>query len=137
MPHVPSTQPLILVIDGSQTRLKVLDIELRRQGYQVRATRDPVQLYRDLFAPTSTCTPALLLVGDHLSISGLEIVRAVRRRVRYHTLPIIKLGPRHLTHLLFAKLAGATDYLDTPFTIADLRALIARHAPLPQIPEQS
>jgi two-component system KDP operon response regulator KdpE len=109
----------ILIIDDEVQIRNFLEISLRTAGYeplQAATGRDALQLYAHK-------QPELILLDLGLpDISGHEVIRELRKRTQ---VPIIVLSVREEDADKVAALdAGANDYVQKPFSTAELLARI-------------
>ena len=105
-----------MVIDDSLTIRKLLDICLRRAGYQVQCFQDGVEAFRWLSLP-ERITPALVLVDLNLpKMDGYEIIRLLKANAAFAQTIFVILSQRDgVLDRLKGRLAGAHAYLTKPF----------------------
>ncbi len=116
---------LILVIDDSLTIRKLLDICLKRAGYQVQCCQDGVEALRWLSLPEAVI-PALMLVDLNLpKMDGYEIIRLLKAHPAFAQTIFVILSQRDgILDRLKGRLAGAQAYLTKPFKTDQLVAVI-------------
>jgi two-component system KDP operon response regulator KdpE len=112
----------ILIIDDEAQITRVLRAALSAQGFDARATNDPVEALRVFadWAPDLVITD-LMMPG----MTGVEVTRAIRER---SATPIVVLSVRdHERSKIEALDAGADDYVTKPFSIQELLARVRAH----------
>jgi DNA-binding response OmpR family regulator len=111
------TYKILLVEDDAQI-LRVLELELRHEGYEVETARDGLTgLERALKEPDLVVLDLMLPKLD-----GMEVCARIRAK---STVPIIMLTAKDRIPDRVAGLdAGADDYLAKPFSIEELLARI-------------
>ncbi len=118
----------ILVVDDDPFIVRLLEIELRASGFEVRTASDGAQgLARALEE-----RPDLVLADVMMpNVDGLELTRRLRADPRTAGIPVIMLTARGLSADKVEGLAaGADDYIvkpfDTPELVARIRGVIRR-----------
>ncbi|RYC31252.1 response regulator [Lichenibacterium minor] len=116
----------VLVVDDEPQIHRFLRPTLQAEGYRVEAATTG----RDALAMAARAEPDLVLLDLGLpDMDGLEVLRALRARSQ---VPVVILSARHAEGAKVAALdAGAHDYVDKPFGVAELMARIRaalRHA---------
>jgi DNA-binding response OmpR family regulator len=119
-PGTPSTErtyKILLVEDDAQI-LRVLELELKHEGYEVETARDGLAgLERALKEPDLVVLDLMLPKLD-----GMEVCARIRAKSK---VPIIMLTAKDRIPDRVAGLdAGADDYLSKPFSIEELLARI-------------
>src|SRR5260370_20540703 len=116
---------LVMVIDDSLTIRKILDICLRRAGYQVQCFAGGVEAFRWLSSPEAMI-PALVLVDLTLpKMDGYEIIRLLKANLAFAQTIFVILSRRDgVLDRLKGRLAGAHAYLTKPFKTDQLVAVI-------------
>jgi two-component system cell cycle response regulator len=116
----------ILVVDDSPVNLKLADILLRREGYQVHAVPD---------AEAALCVlrsvlPKVMLVDIQLpGIDGLELTRRVKREPRTQGITVIALTACAMKgDEERAMAAGCDGYLTKPIDTQSLGRRIREYA---------
>jgi DNA-binding response OmpR family regulator len=108
----------ILVVDDEPDIAGLISFCLTRNDYRVRVATDAHQgldeLHRD--------PPDLLLLDLMLpGMTGWELLREIRRRPRFASLPVVMLSARQEGEdRLNADRLGAADYITKPFSPSDL-----------------
>ncbi len=115
----------VMVIDDSLTIRKILDICLRRAGYQVQCFADGVEAFRWL-SMSETMIPALVLVDLNLpKMDGYEIIRLLKAKPAFAQTIFVILSQRAgILDRLKGRLAGAHAYLTKPFKTDQIIAVI-------------
>ncbi len=116
-PTTERTYKILLVEDDAQI-LRVLELELKHEGYEVETARDGLTgLERALKEPDLVVLDLMLPKLD-----GMEVCARIRAK---STVPIIMLTAKDRIPDRVAGLdAGADDYLAKPFSIEELLARI-------------
>jgi DNA-binding response OmpR family regulator len=127
-PCVEKQQLSIVVIDDSPTICKIIEVILSREGYRVQTFTDPVIALRDL-KTGNISMPDILFVDLLLPrTNGYRVIKCIRRLPAGKHIPIIVIS--RLTNFLDrlkAKLVGASDYLEKPFTVQQVIATVEKH----------
>lgn len=120
-----AVQGLVMVIDDSLTIRKIVDICLRRAGYQVQCFQDGVEALRWLSLPEAAI-PALVLVDLNLpKMDGYEIIQLLKAHPAFaQTIFVILSQCDGLLDRVKGRLAGAHAYVTKPFKIDQLVAVI-------------
>jgi len=115
-------QPNIMVVEDEDSLATLLQYNLEKEGYAVRAAGDGEE--------------ALLLVDEKLpdlivldwmlpKVSGIEVCRRLRQRPESRNVPIIMLTARgEETDRIRGLDTGADDYVIKPFSMTELAARI-------------
>lgn len=128
---------LVMVIDDSLTIRKLLDICLRRAGYEVQCFQDGVEAFRWLSLP-ERMIPALVLVDLNLpKMDGYEIIRLFKANPAFTQTIFVILSQRDgILDRLKGRLAGAHAYLTKPFktdqVVAVIQASLTDGVPSPE-----
>jgi DNA-binding response OmpR family regulator len=111
----------ILVVDDEASVVEVVELYLKREGFQVRTARDGIQALTAI----GERAPALVVLDLMLpSVDGLEIVRRLRLNLA-QSVPIIMLTARSQeTDRIVGLELGADDYVTKPFSPAELVARV-------------
>ena len=123
-------RPPVLLIDDSPTVRKIIEVTLRRVGYEVTAYADPVEALGAL-KRGEIPAPALAIVDVGLpKLDGYDVIRLLRASPQFQHLPIIVVSARDgILDRIKARLVGANEYLVKPIKMQDLRALVQQYAP--------
>ena len=111
-------QPLIMVIDDSQVIRTILNVCLRRAGYEVRCFEDGVQALGWLNTAQARI-PDLIFVDLGLpKLDGYEIIRLLKAKPALESTALVILSQRDgILDRLKGRLAGAHAYLTKPCKI--------------------
>ncbi len=118
----------LLVVDDDPFIARLLEIELRAAGYDVRVASDGVQA----FDPAQERRPDLVLADVMMpNMDGFELTRRLRQDPRTATVSVIMLTARGLSADKLEGFAiGADDYIvkpfDTPELLARIRGVLRR-----------
>jgi len=117
----------ILVIEDDETISEVVKIILEEQGFDVIQ-----DLKGDFFHThlSHEIIPNLVLIDLLLpGISGTEIVKEIRRKPAYMSIPVVMMSANSPSELAeTAKHSGADAFITKPFNIEDLSKLILKLA---------
>ena len=115
----------VIVIDDSPTVRKIVEICLRRAGYEVKSFSDGVEALCWLTTAQAR-VPALVLVDLGLpKLDGYEVIRLCKARsVCEQTVFVIVSRRDGVLDRLKGRLVGASAYLTKPFKTAELVAVI-------------
>jgi len=122
---------LILVVEDEPAIQSLLEVNLRRAGYEVALAADAESARRQVQA----ALPDLVLLDWMLpGMSGIDFARMLRADTRTRLLPIIMLTARAEERDKIEGLElGADDYVTKPFSprelLARIKAVLRRHAP--------
>lgn len=113
----------ILAIDDDEDACTLLELALRKQGYEVRTELSGV----DGLKAIQEFDPDALIVDRMMpGMDGYEVVRRIRRDAQFAHVPILVLtAEADLEGKVSAFDAGADDYLSKPFAPEELTARIA------------
>jgi twitching motility two-component system response regulator PilG len=117
---------LILIIDDSETVRKILEVTLRRAGYEdVRAFPDGIELFRWLTTPQARI-PALVIVDLTMpKMDGYDLIRRLKAKPAFaRTIFVILSGRVGVLDKLKGRLCGAHTYLTKPFTTQGIVAVV-------------
>jgi diguanylate cyclase (GGDEF)-like protein len=119
----PSDGGSVLVVDDDPFIARLLEIELRANGYDVRVAGDG----EDALAKVQASCPDLVLADVMMpAIDGFELTRRLRQDPRTATVSIILLTARGLSaDKLEGFAAGADDYIVKPFDTPELLARVS------------
>ncbi len=115
-------KPTILIVDDEPFNLDLLEQELA-DDYEVVRAQDGTEALRQADA----CSPDLILLDVRMppGLSGLDVVRHLRRKERHVITPVIMLTAQSgLGEKVEGLDAGADDYITKPFESEDLQARI-------------
>lgn len=121
--------PFILVIDDSSTVRKIVEVCLRREGFDVESYPDGIEALRTFTTHPQKRIPDLVLLDIDLpKMNGYEIARYLRSKPQWNRTVIVILS-RHTGRIeqLKARLAGTQAYLTKPFTTEMIVAVVRTH----------
>ena len=112
------TAPLVLVAEDDEDILRLVEIRLQQDGYDVLCTRNGEEALRT----SAERRPALALLDVQMpKVDGYEVTRRLRADEATRAMVIIILTASvRDTELERAFDAGANDFLRKPFSPADL-----------------
>ncbi len=115
-------RPLIACIDDSQTLQNSIRMTLESQGYEVISFLTPALAMTKLIRTH----PLLILMDINMpDINGYELCQLLRRSPNFKNTPIIMISSRDgIFDRLKAKMVGASDYINKPFTQGELINLV-------------
>ena len=121
--------PLVIVIDESPFIGTWIEIALRREGIKAIRFADPFEALRALAAPNAS-VPDFAFIGLDFPRarikSGLTLIQILRSKVP--DLPVVIIARRdRVLDRLFARLAGAQDYLVKPLTTQAVIAAVRKY----------
>jgi twitching motility two-component system response regulator PilG len=127
--------PLIMVIEDSLTTRKILEVTLRRAGYETMSFVDGVEAQRWLARP-QTRLPKLVILDIGLpKMDGYEVMRSFKKRPALaHMVVVMLTGRAGMVDKLKGRLSGASVYLTKPFQTQEIVAVVEEYvgpAPLP------
>ena len=132
----PNLQRQILVVDRDPTTIKLLQLTLEKEGFEIVTASTGEEAY----AKALSRVPDLAIVDVVLpGMDGYSLCRRLRQNPSTHGLPIVMLTARGDTaDKLKGFEAGADDYLAKPFHPEELRyrikSLLARTEPIAVAP---
>lgn len=111
----------ILVVDDEPDILSFIKIALEREGHQVRTAATPAEISPEMEKFADLILLDVMMPGE----DGFSYCRRIRDAV---DCPILFVTARTAENDLVHGLAlGADDYIQKPFTVAELRARVAAH----------
>jgi CheY-like chemotaxis protein len=117
-----STKQRLLLVDGDPKSLRVLDVSLKKAGFQVTTATSGSEALAALEAEA----PDLIISETHMpELSGFELCQQVRARAEWHKTPFIFLSARKSVDEKIQGLQlGADDYLSKPVYIKEITARV-------------
>lgn len=118
-------RPCLLVVDDEADFTELLEHNLTRAGYAVRALNDPL----GVMALARECRPDLMILDRMMpGLDGVRLLRMIRADATLRETPVILLTARAASEDKQSGFdAGADDYVAKPF---DARELLSRVAAL-------
>ncbi len=126
-----AAKPLVMVVEDESALLTMLRYNLEKEGYRVCEAGDGEEALTIL----AERNPDLVVLDWMLpTMSGIEVCRQIRRKMRTRDLPVLMLTARgEESDKVRGLNTGADDYLTKPFTLPELlariRALLRRARP--------
>ena len=121
----------ILVVDDEESILEVVQIVLEGEGYQVQTSMDSSFLHT-----ISSPLPAVILLDVLLSgEDGREISRRIKANTQLQHIPVIMLSA-HADANKVADMGGADAFLEKPFDVDALIAIVQKYATAAQTSNQ-
>ncbi len=115
--------PRILVVEDDPTVARVVELALRRGGYEVALARDYLEAQRFLEDAWDAVVLDINLPGG----SGLDLLRFLRRRLGRSTPVLVLSGLKQERTILEALALGAQDFLTKPFSPLELVLRLKRY----------
>lgn len=128
----PSTRPRALVVDDSPTVCAVLRMHLEQAGWQVDAFQDPVAALAHIHEHADSPATVLLLDLVLPKMDGYELLAAIRSSApdSWRAVPGLAIsGNESVSARLKARLGGFAAYLQKPFVVQGLFALLQEQFP--------
>lgn len=131
--EIPNLDPLqqvlpwIACVDADIFRLENLSQQAGSLGYSVLQIEEPFKAVATLLARR----PDLILIAwDLPGMSGIELCRQLRQLNYFRQVPILLMIPANIgLEKMRAKLSGATDFLEMPFSSEHFTEMISRYVP--------
>lgn len=116
---------LVMIIDDSITVRKIIEVSLRREGFDVQGFPDGIEALR-WFTQPDVRIPDLILLDIGLpKLDGYAVARHLKSKPRLSNTAIIMLSRRDgLMDKLKGRLAGAKGHLSKPFKTQDVIAAV-------------
>ncbi|MEH1905364.1 MAG: hybrid histidine kinase/response regulator HrmK [Nostoc sp.] len=129
LPFTPSSCVDILLVENDLTNAYLIQIYLRKLGYQVTWAKNASEMWEAL----TQLDPALILMDVYLADgNGLELVQQLRENRQYAAIPIIiqtamaMKGDREI-----CLESGVNDYISKPIDLILLASLVAKYSIAP------
>ena len=118
-------KPVVLICDGEELILDLLEHHLSRAGYQVMRAADGEIAMRCL----ARRTPAVVILATMLpAIGGTELLQRIRENPDQCTVPVIMLTYRNSeADVVEALRLGASDYMTKPFFVGEVLERVSKH----------
>lgn len=125
-----SKQATVLVVEDDENIAYLLKFMLEREQYQVALARDGRKAKE--FIETQS-PPHIALLDVMLPfVDGFELIRLIRGRITWRSVPILMLSAKTQEQDVVRALdAGANDYVQKPFAPNELLARVRRYAKAP------
>ena len=121
----------ILVVDDEESILEVVQIVLEGEGYLVQTSMDSSFLQTILSPLPDVILLDVLLSGE----DGREICRRIKADTQLHHIPVIMLSA-HADANKVANTGGADAFLEKPFDVDALIAIVQKYVPAAQTSNQ-
>jgi len=117
--------PIILLAEDNENLIEIYADYLQTSNYRVLIARDGLEA----LSAVEKETPNLMLIDVQMpKMNGLDVMRKLRAKERFATVPMIALTanvlPAYKKHCLEA---GATDFLGKPSSMAQILAMIEKY----------
>lgn len=113
----------ILVVEDDPAVVRVLELALKRAGYQVQLVHDFLSGRKALEGEYTAVILDLNLPGGF----GLDLLRYLRQELGRDTPVLVLSGLKQEHHVLEALRLGAQDYLTKPFSPQELLLRLKRY----------
>ncbi len=118
-PHA-STGKLVLVIDGSPTIQKIIELALRHEGYEVRCFRDGIDAMRWFAGPQARIPDLMLVDLDLPKLDGYQVIQKFKIKPRFAHTTCLVLCECDIPDETRLEQLGVAGSLRKPFTIQEL-----------------
>jgi twitching motility two-component system response regulator PilG len=118
----------VVVIDDSLTVRKIMEVSLRREGFEVISFPDGLQAI-DALNRNEITVPDLILLDVGLpKMDGYQVARTLKQKSRFGNTVIIMLSGRDgVFDRIKGRLAGAKAYITKPFKPIEVIAAVRAH----------
>ncbi|MFL5665635.1 MAG: response regulator [Ktedonobacteraceae bacterium] len=128
----------VLVIDDSLTVRKIIEVCLRRAGYEVIGFPDGVEAIRWLATQQAFLPQLVFLDIEMPRMDGYAVAQYFKARPQLSDMVIVMLSGRTgVLDRLKGRLAGANTYLTKPFTIQTILSIVQAYLGAPLEPHES
>jgi CheY-like chemotaxis protein len=112
------TKQRLLLVDGDPKSLRVLDVTLKKAGFQVATASNGVEA----LAAIEAAAPDLVISDTHMpEMDGFELCRRIKQRPEWTKIPFIFLSSRKAIEDKIRGLElGVEDYLTKPIYIKEI-----------------
>jgi CheY-like chemotaxis protein len=112
----------LLLVDADPRSVRVLEVSLKKAGYSVTTAVDGL----DALAKIESMTPDLVLSDTRLpKLDGYTLVRKLKERVEWSTIPIVLLtSQKSIEDKIRGLELGVEDYLTKPIFVRELTARV-------------
>jgi len=115
-----STGRLVLVIDGSPTIQKIIELALRQEGYEVGCFRNGIDAMRWFAGPQARIPDLMLVDLDLPKLDGCRVIQKFKSKPCFAHTACLVLREREITDEAYLEQIGAAGSLCKPFTIQEL-----------------
>lgn len=121
-------RPVVLVVDDEPVNLKLAEIVLRSEGFEVETATDAISALEVL----KTCEPDVIVMDVQLpGMDGWELTRRLKRNAATSHIPVIALTAYGTKgDDARAREAGCTAFVAKPVSTRDLPEIIRRYLPV-------
>ncbi len=118
----------VVVIDDSLTVRKIMEVSLRREGFEVMSFPDGLQAI-DALNRNEIPVPDLVLLDVGLpKMDGYQVARTLKQKNRFGNTVIIMLSGRDgVFDKIKGRLAGAKEYITKPFNPLEVISAVRTH----------
>jgi twitching motility two-component system response regulator PilG len=115
----------VVVIDDSLTVRKIMEVSLKREGFEVVSFPDGIQAI-DALNRGEISAPDLILLDVGLPrMDGYQVARTFKQKAPFnHTIIIMLSGRDGLLDKMKGRLAGAKAYITKPFKPSEVIAAV-------------
>src|SRR5437588_10096203 len=120
---------LVMIVDDSPTVRKIIETSLRREGFESVSYSDGIEALRAITEQRMTHLPDLVILDIGLpKMDGYEFARRLKTKPQLNHTVIVMLTSRdRVFDRLKGGLAGATDYINTPFLTQERIPVLDSH----------
>lgn len=124
----------ILIVDDNETNLKILNLILAKDGYEIHTTHTPENVLERM----ESFLPDLILLDINMpKKSGYELCRDIKFTEEYKEIPIIFISAlTESEDIVKGFTMGAVDYVIKPFKSEEVRARVATHLEIKKLQEE-
>jgi twitching motility two-component system response regulator PilG len=127
----------VLVVDDSATVRKILEVCLKRAGYEVISFPDGVEAIRWLATPEARHPRLVFLDIQMPRMDGYVVAKYLKARPLLSDMVIVMLSGRTgILDRLKGRLAGANEYLTKPFRTQTILAIVQTYLGCPPEPNE-
>lgn len=117
----------VLIFDDNEELLELCSIILQDIGCEIKTSQTSDHADQQVM----DYMPHVIFMDNWLpNLSGIEATKLIKARPELQHIPVIYFSANNNIEDLATK-AGAEDYLAKPFDIADLEAMVIKHARKP------
>lgn len=125
--------PQVWVVDASPTVRAILQTCLSREGFEVKTFSDGIEAFSHLITQHDVHIPDLIIIDIVLpKMDGYDVLQRLKARGELReTVFVVLSGRNGVLDRLQARLAGASEYLSKPFSLADVLHVLRKQLHLP------